>query len=275
MAEDAARAYDRAAIEFRDPRAKLKSTFCDIQLLSDLRSVDQITKMAIEAQDSTTRAPESSASSGSDSDQAGDFECNICFELAQDPIITLCGHLYCWPCLYRWLRLHSQSFECPVCKALIQEEKLIPLYGRGKMPSDPRSKSVPGIEIPNRPTGQRPNTVPPPDPSNFSNVVLGIMDGFVPMVSATFGNFGMSAGFGGVFSPIFNVQLHGFSNASGFGATPGYHFRNAGSFQGTGSHVYRETSQPQQANDGLNADETLKKLLLFIFVLALLALFLM
>ena len=29
------------------------------------------------------------------------FECNICLELAQDPVVTLCGHLYCWPCLYR------------------------------------------------------------------------------------------------------------------------------------------------------------------------------
>ncbi|KAL2507802.1 ENTH domain-containing protein [Forsythia ovata] len=70
------------------------------------------------------------------------------------------------------------------------------------------------------------------------------MDGFVPMVSATFSNFRMYASFGEVFSPIFNVQL-----ASGFGATSWYHFRNAGSFQGTDSHVYR-TSQTQQANDG-------------------------
>lgn len=231
--------------------------------------------MAIETQDSTTRARESSTSSGSDSDQAGDFECNICFDLAQDPIITLCGHLYCWPCLYRWLQLHSQSHECPVCKALIQEEKLIPLYGRGKVPNDPRSKPVPGVEISNRPAGQRPATAPPPDVSNFTNIVLGMMDGFVPMVSATFGNFGMSAGFGGVSSPIFNVQLHGFSNASGFGATSGYQFGNADSFHGTSSHVYRETGQAQQGNDGLHADETPKKLLLFIFVLVVLALFLL
>ncbi|CAA3026751.1 E3 ubiquitin-protein ligase RNF5-like [Olea europaea var. sylvestris] len=232
--------------------------------------------MSIDAQDSTTRARESLTSSRSDSDQAGDFECNICFDLAQDPIITLCGHLYCWPCLYRWLQLHSYSHECPVCKALIREEKLIPLYGRGKMPCDSRSKHVSGIEIPNRPAGQRPATASPPDANNFTNVVLGMMDGFVPMVSATFGHFGMSAGFGGVFSPIFNVQLHGFSNASGFGATSGYHFGNAHSFHGNnGGHVYRETGQAQQANEGLNADETLKKLVLFIFALALLALFLM
>lgn len=25
--------------------------------------------------------------------KASDFACNICFDLAQDPIITLCGHL--------------------------------------------------------------------------------------------------------------------------------------------------------------------------------------
>jgi hypothetical protein len=29
------------------------------------------------------------------------FECNICLELASQPVVTLCGHLYCWPCLYR------------------------------------------------------------------------------------------------------------------------------------------------------------------------------
>ena len=49
----------------------------------------------------------------------GDFECNICFDLAQNPVVTLCGHLYCWPCLYQWLQGHSYSHECPVCKAII------------------------------------------------------------------------------------------------------------------------------------------------------------
>lgn len=58
------------------------------------------------------------------------FECNICIGLAKDPVITLCGHLHCWPCLYEWLRFHSQSHECPVCKAFIREEELIHVYGR-------------------------------------------------------------------------------------------------------------------------------------------------
>ncbi|KAG6415660.1 hypothetical protein SASPL_123074 [Salvia splendens] len=59
------------------------------------------------------------------------FECNICFGLAEDPVITRCGHLHCWPCLCEWLRFHSQCHECPVCKAVIREEELIPLNGRG------------------------------------------------------------------------------------------------------------------------------------------------
>ena len=29
------------------------------------------------------------------------FECNICFDHPNQPVITSCGHLYCWPCIYR------------------------------------------------------------------------------------------------------------------------------------------------------------------------------
>lgn len=28
------------------------------------------------------------------------FDCNICFETPTDPVVTRCGHLYCWKCLY-------------------------------------------------------------------------------------------------------------------------------------------------------------------------------
>ncbi|KAM0856762.1 hypothetical protein ACQ4PT_048903 [Festuca glaucescens] len=89
----------------------------------------------------------------------GSFECNICFEPPQDPIVTLCGHLFCWPCLCKWLRIHSHSPKCPVCKAAVDEDKLVPLYGSGKERVDPRSKNnVHGgvADIIYRPTGQRP-----------------------------------------------------------------------------------------------------------------------
>lgn len=149
---------------------------------------------------------------------AGNFECNICFDLAQDPIVTLCGHLFCWPCLYKWLHIHSQSQECPVCKALIEEEKLVPLYGRGKNSTDPRSKSVPGVEIPHRPAGQRPETAPQPDRNAFpqhGHHGFGLMGGFGPAMTASFGNFTLS--FGGLIPSFFNVQMHAFTGPSMYG----------------------------------------------------------
>ncbi|XP_073274976.1 uncharacterized protein [Primulina huaijiensis] len=217
-----------------------------------------------EARGWTSRASgNSSSTSGSDRDEASDFECNICLDLAQDPIITLCGHLYCWPCLYRWLRIHSQSQECPVCKALVLEEKLIPLYGRGKTPTDPRSKPIPGLEIPVRPSGQRPDTAtPPPEASNFSNMVMGLM-GFMPLASATFGNFGVSAGlFGQVFSPLLSVHFHGFSNANGLFR---YHHGYPGSIRDRG-RLNPDTSQVAQA-----ADENLRRILFVVIIFVLVA----
>jgi hypothetical protein len=97
-------------------------------------------------------APNVGESTSDSSSIAGDggasFQCNICFELPHEPIVTLCGHLFCSPCLYQWLRIRSHSPECPVCKAVVKEDKLIPLYCTGKDRVDPRSKNnVPADEL--------------------------------------------------------------------------------------------------------------------------------
>lgn len=75
-----------------------------------------------------------------------------------EPVVTQCGHLYCWPCLYRWLEpgmlpgerqsLHSGAGSsmspyaaqvpgvdetrrvCPVCKAPCCVPSLVPIYVR-------------------------------------------------------------------------------------------------------------------------------------------------
>jgi RING-type zinc-finger len=49
------------------------------------------------------REPEAAAAPGKVARVEADtaFECNVCLELASEPVVTLCGHLYCWPCLYR------------------------------------------------------------------------------------------------------------------------------------------------------------------------------
>ncbi|QCE16587.1 E3 ubiquitin-protein ligase RNF5 [Vigna unguiculata] len=194
--------------------------------------------------ESTGRSPPSpSYFNNNNSNDAGNFECNICFELAQDPIITLCGHLFCWPCLYKWLHFHSQSRECPVCKALVEEEKLVPLYGRGKTSTDPRSKSIPGMNIPHRPAGQRPETAPPPETNNFPHHGFGFMGGLggfapPPMASTRFGNFGLPAAFGGFIPSFFNFQLHGFHDGALYGGASGFPHGFSNTFHGIHAHGY-------------------------------------
>ncbi|WOH04653.1 hypothetical protein DCAR_0624064 [Daucus carota subsp. sativus] len=185
--------------------------------------------------------------------EMGVFECNICFELAQDPTVTLCGHLYCWPCLYRWLHVHSVSPQCPVCKALIQEEKLVPIYGRGKLSSELSMRSVPGDVIPNRPTGQRPQTAPAPAP--FTNFLrqqeeFNSVGEFMPMGTPRFGNLTISALFGAIPS-LFNLQVHGFHDATIYGATTGVPYLFSTSFHGGYAHGFYQHSAQQQVTKSL------------------------
>mmetsp|Transcript_28927 Transcript_28927/g.42893 ORF Transcript_28927/g.42893 Transcript_28927/m.42893 type:complete len:418 (-) Transcript_28927:401-1654(-) len=88
------------------------------------------------------------------------FDCNICLEAVVEPVVTLCGHLYCWPCLYRWLEPGFSADEkeyillncgiaqgrerwqtsrgnpsrrcCPVCKKECRVCDLVPIYVRNE-----------------------------------------------------------------------------------------------------------------------------------------------
>lgn len=100
-----------------------------------------------------------SAATGSDG-FSGCFDCNICFDYAQEPVVTLCGHLYCWPCIYKWLHVQSASLasdehpQCPVCKADISHTTMVPLYGRGQASSETDldgKTALRGMAIPPRP----------------------------------------------------------------------------------------------------------------------------
>eukprot|EP00347_Sterkiella_histriomuscorum_P002454 403368086 len=85
------------------------------------------------------------------------FECNICLDLANEPVVSTCGHLYCWECIYQWINQPKETLLCPVCKSGISKETLIPIYTKGNT-EDPRKKS--SQEIPKRPAGQRQGPVP-------------------------------------------------------------------------------------------------------------------
>ncbi|KAF8094342.1 hypothetical protein N665_0365s0028 [Sinapis alba] len=93
-------------------------------------------------------------------DSGGDFDCNICLDQVRDPVVTFCGHLFCWPCIYKWTYSSTststqrvdqydkkESPKCPVCKTHVSDATLVPIYGRGHK----TLKS--GLAIPNRPSG--------------------------------------------------------------------------------------------------------------------------
>lgn len=117
------------------------------------------------------------------------FECNICLDTAKDAVVSMCGHLFCWPCLHQWLETRPNRKLCPVCKAAIGKDKVIPLYGRNSTKQeDPRNK------VPPRPAGQR--TEPEPQ-QGFQGFSFG--DGFhmsFGIGAFPFGYFASSLNFG-------------------------------------------------------------------------------
>ncbi|KAK4349268.1 hypothetical protein RND71_032023 [Anisodus tanguticus] len=89
-----------------------------------------------------------------DKDGGGSFfDCNICLDMAKEPILTCCGHLYCWSCFYQLPYVDSTTKECPVCKGEVTDANVTPIYGNG-------NKEVQcGSEIPARPKAHRVDSV--------------------------------------------------------------------------------------------------------------------
>jgi len=113
----------------------------------------------------TSKASENNDSNQQQQGSATMFECNICLDTANDPVISMCGHLFCWPCLHQWLETRPQRQECPVCKAGISKDNVVPLYGRGNTDrADPRKKAPP------RPQAQRPE---PEQRNTFPGINFG------------------------------------------------------------------------------------------------------
>ncbi|KAL5730525.1 RING-type E3 ubiquitin transferase [Ranunculus cassubicifolius] len=86
------------------------------------------------------------------------FDCNVCLDVAKEPVVTSCGHLFCWPCLFQWLHIHCDHRECPVCKGEVTEADITPIYGRGSGEKDIEKEGKleeSNLKIPPRPRGRR------------------------------------------------------------------------------------------------------------------------
>ena len=65
-------------------------------------------------------------------DSGTNFECTICLDTAKEPVLTKCGHMFCWPCIYNWLDSKQGKAKCPNCKNIITKDDLIPVYANGE-----------------------------------------------------------------------------------------------------------------------------------------------
>lgn len=158
------------------------------------------------------------------------FECNICLETAHEPVVTFCGHLFCWACLFRWMR--GDHHACPVCKSGISRETVIPLYGRGDdatrsraqaaaataaaaardADAAPAAGSAAGAEdVPGRPRAQRTATGDAGDAAGHHQPMPGL---------DARGFFGPGARPGNPWDPYGPYAGNNFAFAAGFGFFP-------------------------------------------------------
>ncbi|KAG5569213.1 hypothetical protein H5410_058979 [Solanum commersonii] len=207
------------------------------------------------------------------------FDCNICLDSAHDPVVTLCGHLYCWPCIYKWLQVESsgsgsvENSKCPVCKAHISNSSLVPLYGRGisSLESEPK-KAQADVDIPHRPRAIRTMTlhnsvspIPrlhqrlrqtslhPPRPSTFQHhrqYFPQAFGSYAAMAPSSFGSTAMTS----LFSPVVGVFGEMFSSRMFGIAYP--HPR---------SYFIRGRSGLRMRREEMQADKSLNRLSIFLF----------
>ena len=62
------------------------------------------------------------------------YQCHICMDVAQKPIVTPCGHLFCWHCIYHWLRSNQEYLTCPLCKSGLELSSVRPILVPGEPP---------------------------------------------------------------------------------------------------------------------------------------------
>ncbi|KAK8883864.1 hypothetical protein M9Y10_042964 [Tritrichomonas musculus] len=57
------------------------------------------------------------------------WNCPICFDKLRSPVVTHCGHVFCYDCIDRWL---MKSDKCPMCTNHINRDELIVVPGHGE-----------------------------------------------------------------------------------------------------------------------------------------------
>lgn len=140
-------------------RTEPMSPFIILRAVDDGNTSDNNEGEILKGKPTSPRAGEVAKQGDESNSSASNFECNICLDISRDPVVTSCGHLFCWPCLYQWLHVHSVSKECPVCKGEVADNNITPIYGRGNCEDQCGESNIGDdgdkIQIPTRPHAHR------------------------------------------------------------------------------------------------------------------------
>ncbi|GFZ07518.1 RING membrane-anchor 3 [Actinidia rufa] len=172
----------------------------------------------------------------------GCFECNICLDAAHDPVVTLCGHLYCWPCIYKWLHVQSSSFdsdEQPKCPA--KRPHLDPV-----IPRKPTGRGAHAL-VTSHPNQQQ------PQPFHHQQYFPHPYGNYPPVASSNLGGTTMA----GVFSPTTMGTFGEMVLARMFGNSDTNLFPYAHPVVGNGS--------PRMRRQEMEVDKSLNRVTIFLF----------
>lgn len=84
------------------------------------------------------------------------LQCNICHCDASHAVLVLCGHAFCWSCIYQWFETQSQNLRessCPVCGSFATANECIPIYNTFE--TENQARNPVNSEIPERPSALR------------------------------------------------------------------------------------------------------------------------
>ncbi|XP_016948798.1 uncharacterized protein LOC108023684 [Drosophila biarmipes] len=81
------------------------------------------------------------------------FTCNECHQYVRGGVITICGHLFCWTCL--WPKVAEIRFpRCPLCRRrLVLYEDIVPFHGEGPQAAEADNDVLAEPGAVPRPTG--------------------------------------------------------------------------------------------------------------------------
>uniref|UniRef100_A0A2P2K2G8 E3 ubiquitin-protein ligase RMA n=1 Tax=Rhizophora mucronata TaxID=61149 RepID=A0A2P2K2G8_RHIMU len=221
---------------------------------------------------------------------SGSFDCNICLDAARDPVVTLCGHLYCWPCIYKWLHVCSSSNDpdpqqpnCPVCKASISSNSVVPLYGRGASSSESEPTKAPrDVVVPRRPppfrldlpisnNSQQSQQFHPNDfqsqlqPFHHQQYFSHPYGGYATMASSNFGST--------TFTSLFNPMI-GMVGELMFARILGTSHPSLLAYSYPNSYLLTGTSSPRMRRQEMQLEKSLHRITIFLVCCIILCLFL-